>query len=422
MAAKTTVAPSIFTNNNAEGNTSAPLPTFLSNREWVELVRKEIKSIKGLTGVKRLKAIAWNRHCGLVISDAEKNIYQRFMGLDAACQGMKLHLLLTRDSIGLKNDGTSSNVKVDIYSLLQNTNKTRAKEQNISVPMFDRDGYKEVVQPFWYNSVKEPKDRLGSRGFDLFREVYAELFPGAAAFKESMLYAWHNTPRYFWELPDGSQVIIPVEGALEIYNVSINGRTEPAFYTPNQGIDLVKSFSMEYGLVFNKGTRSLCANWTHSLDGWVRREMEMRCRLTKAHALYVLFNSLTAEKTVEDYPLYQRMYNLFKEQGITSARWFYLLEKDPVCIPDDLKEYLVNMVADRLPSKPFDIFCVHDEYNCTINHLNALRVQYNEILSHIYASNLIKYVNRVFKTNIHQGEFSLETFNTIRAHDHLVKL
>lgn len=419
MAAKTTVAPSIFT--NAEDN-SASLPTFLSNREWVELIRKEIKSIKGLTGVKKLKAIAWNRHCGLVISDAEKSIYQRFIGLDAACQGMKLHLLMTRDPIGLKNDGTSLNAKVDIYGLLQNTNQKRAVEQNITIPTFDRDGYKKVVQPFWYNSVKEPKDRLGSRGFDLFKEVYSELFPGAATFKESMLYAWRNTPRYFWELPDGSQVIIPVEGALEVYNVSINGRIEPAFYTPNEGIDLVKSFSMEYGLIFNKGTRSLCANWTHSLDGWIRREMEMRCRLTRAHALYILFNSLSSDKTIEDYPLYQRMYNLFKEQGITSSRWFYLLEKDPICIPDDLKEYLLNMVADRLPSKPFDIVCVHDEYNTTINHLNALRVQYNEILSHIYASNLIKYVNRVFKTNIHQGEFNLDTFNTIRAHDHLVKL
>lgn len=419
MAAKTTVAPSIF---NAEDNTSAPLPTFLSNREWVSLLKEEIKSVKNLTGVKKLKMLAWNRHCGLVISDAERNIYQRFVGLDAACQGMKLHLLLTRDPIGLKNDGTSNNIKVDIYGLLQTTNQKRAKEQDISIPVFDRDGYKEVVQPFWYNSVKEPKDRLGSRGFDLFKEVYAELFPGAAEFKENMLYAWRNTPRYFWELPDGSQVIIPVEGTLEIYNVSINGRIEPAFYTPNQGIDLVKSFSMEYGLVFNKGTRSLCANWTHSLDGWIRREMEMRCRLTKAHALYVLFNSLTAEKSIEDYPLYTRMYALFKEQGITSCRWFYLLEKDPVAVPDDLKEYLLNMIADRLPSKAFDIFCVHDEYNTTINHLNALRVQYNEILSHIYASNLLSYINRVFKTRISQGEFSVETFNTIRAHDHLVKL
>lgn len=421
MACKVTVTNSIFT-TNAEDNTSAPLPTFLSNREWVSLLKKEFKSLNGLTGVKRLKAIAWNRHCGLTISDAEKSIYQRFVGLDAACQGMKLHLLMTRDPIGLTNDGTATNNKVDIYGLLQTTNQIRAKEQNISIPEFDRDGYKKVVQPFWYNSIKEPKDRLGSKGFDLFKEVYEELFPGAAEFKENMLYAWRNTPRYFWELPDGSQVIIPVEGNLEIYNVSINGRIEPAFYTPNEGIDLVKSFSMEYGLIFNKGTRSLCANWTHSLDGWIRREMEMRCRLTRAHALYILFNSLSSDKTIEDYPLYQRMYDLFKEQGITSSRWFYLLEKDPVCIPEDLKEYLLNMVADRLPSKPFDIVCVHDEYNTTINHLNALRVQYNEILSHIYTSNLIKYVNRVFKTNIHQGEFNLETFNTIRAHNHLVKL
>lgn len=421
MAAKTTVAPSIFI-NNAENNTSAPLPTFLSNREWVDLLKGEVKSLKGLTGIKRLKAIAWNRHIGLTVSDTQKNVYQRFVGLDAACQGMKLHLLMTRDPIGLKNDGTSNNVKVDIYGLLQTTNQKRAKEQDISIPVFDRDGYKEVVQPFWYNSVKEPKDRLGSRGFDLFKEVYAELFPGAAAFKENMLYAWRNTPRYFWELPDGSQVIIPVEGALEVYNVSISGRIEPAFYTPNQGIDLVKSFSMEYGLVFNKGTRSLCANWTHSLDGWIRREMEMRCRLTKAHALYVLFNSLTSDKTIEDYPLYQRMYDLYKEQGITSSRWFYLLEKNPVIIPDDLKEYLLNMIADRLPSKAFDIFCVHDEYNTTINHLNSLRVQYNEILSHIYASTLLKYVNRIFKTNIQQGKFDVNTFNAIRAHNHLVKL
>ena len=419
MAAKTTVAPSIF---NAEDNTSAPLPTFLSNREWVSLLKEEIKSVKNLTGVKKLKMLAWNRHCGLVISDAERNIYQRFVGLDAACQGMKLHLLLTRDPIGLKNDGTSNNKKVDIYGLLQTTNQKRAKEQDISIPVFDRDGYKEVVQPFWYNSIKEPKDRLGSKGFNLFQKVYAELFPGAAQFKESMLLAWRKTPRYFWELPDGSQVIIPVEGALEIYNVMINGRLEPAFYTPNEGIDLVKSFSLEYGLIFNKGTRSLCANYTHSLDGWIRREMEMRCRLTKAHALYILFDSLTSDKTIEDYPLYQRMYDLFKEQGITSSRWFYLLEKNPVSIPNDLKEYLLNMVADRLPSKAFDIFCVHDEYNATINHLNALRVQYNEILSHIYASNLLKYVNRVFKTNIQQGKFDVNTFNAIRAHDHLVKL
>jgi hypothetical protein len=85
MAAKVTVVSSIFT-NNAEGNTSAALPTFLSNREWVNLLKEEFKSLSNLTGVKRLKALAWNRHVGLTISDAEKGIYQRFIGLDAACQ------------------------------------------------------------------------------------------------------------------------------------------------------------------------------------------------------------------------------------------------------------------------------------------------------------------------------------------------
>lgn len=415
MAAKVTVASSIFT--------KATMPTFYSNKEWAEMLNKEMIDVTPLTGIKALKATAFNKHVELVINDTNEGVFSRFVGLDAANQGMKLHLIMTRDEVGMSNEGTSTNERVDVYALLQNTVLKEAKEQDVNVPKYDREHYKKVVQPFWYCSEKEPREKLGEDGYRIFRNVYNQLFPGAEVFKTSLLMAWRNTPVYEWELPDGSEVKVPVEGKLEIYQTSINGRVEPIFYTPNKGIDMMKCYLKKtHEFIRNEGTRSLCANYTHSLDGWIRREMEMRCRMTKARALYIIESCEEAEVYLEQYPLYERLYKLFHEMGVTTSRWLYLLENTPAILPRDLKDYLKQVICDRLPSKPFDIMCVHDEYNATINHLNALKVQYNEVMASIYASHLVKYINKTFRTHIPQGKFNPEIYNTIRAHDHLVKL
>ena len=415
MAAKVTVAHSIFT--------KAEMPVFHSNKEWADMFSKEIINTSSLTGVKALKAIAFNKHIELVVNDTNEGVFSRFVGLDAANQGMKLHLIMTRDEVGMANEGTSTNKRVDVYALLQSTVLKEAKEQKVKVPVYDREHYKKVVQPFWYCSEKEPKEKLGSDGYRIFRNVYSILFPGAETFKTALLMAWRNTPVYEWELPDGSQVKVPVEGKLEIYQTTINGRIEPIFYTPNKGIDMMKCYLKKtHEFIRNEGTRSLCANFTHSLDGWIRREMEMRCRMTKARALYIIEACENASIFAEQVPLYERMYQLFHEMGVTSSRWLYLLEDTPAILPNDLKDYLKQVVCDRLPSRAFDIMCVHDEYNATINHLNALKVQYNEVMASIYASHLVKYVNKTFKTHIPQGKFNPEIYRTIRAHDHLVKL
>lgn len=415
MAAKVTVASSIFT--------KATMPTFYSNKEWAEMLNKEMIDVTPLTGIKALKATAFNKHVELVINDTNEGVFSRFVGLDAANQGMKLHLIMTRDEVGMSNEGTSTNERVDVYALLQNTVLKEAKEQDVNVPKYDREHYKKVVQPFWYCSEKEPREKLGEDGYRIFRNVYNQLFPGAEVFKTSLLMAWRNTPVYEWELPDGSEVKVPVEGKLEIYQTTINGRVEPIFYTPNKGIDMMKCYLKKtHEFIRNEGTRSLCANYTHSLDGWIRREMEMRCRMTKARALYIIESCEEAEVYLEQYPLYERLYKLFHEMGVTTSRWLYLLENTPAILPRDLKDYLKQVICDRLPSKPFDIMCVHDEYNATINHLNALKVQYNEVMASIYASHLVKYINKTFRTHIPQGKFNPEIYNTIRAHDHLVKL
>lgn len=415
MAAKVTVASSIFT--------KAEMPVFHSNKEWADMLKKEIIDTSSLTGVKALKATAFNKHIELVINDTNEGIFSRFVGLDAANQGMKLHLIMTRDEVGMRNEGTSTNERIDVYALLQSTVLNEAKNQDVNVPEYDREHYKKVVQPFWYCSEKEPKNKLGEDGYRIFRGVYNTLFPGAEIFKTSLLMAWKNTPVYEWELPDGSEVKIPVEGKLEVYQTSINGRVEPIFYTPNKGVDMMKCYIKKtHTFVRNDNTRSLCANYTHSLDGWIRREMEMRCRMTKARALYIIESCENADIFAEQVPLYDRMYKLFHEMGVTSSRWLYLLEDTPAILPSDLKDYLKQVVCDRLPSRAFDIMCIHDEYNATINHLNALKVQYNEVMASIYASHLVKYINKTFKTNIPQGKFNPEVYRTIRAHDHLVKL
>jgi hypothetical protein len=75
-----------------------------------------------------------------------------------------------------------------------------------------------------------------------------------------------------------------------------------------------------------------------------------------------------------------------------------------------------------LPEKRFDILAVHDEFACTVNHLNDLRVMFNYIVASIYRSNWGEYLKEVFHMDFPIGEFKESVYRKLINSEYLLRL
>lgn len=378
-----------------------------SNKEYV-------KMLELIENPQDLDEEIYNEYVLNFRKDLEEGNSSEFYRIDQHMSGCADQGLAMRCAETLKNLGISTNEHKDGYTAVHSKTAKMAEAIGIYIPNLVRDTIKDIVIPHFYNGEFMAEKILGDKGAEVFFEAYSKTFPLPEFFRKELKRVWKKQPVWYWQLPDGYQVAIPSMSIPEECTVMIDGKLYYYNYATMTGKDAQYTSGKRV-----KGTLALCANVTHSIDGYVKREIIRRASMTKAHAEYVL--SVCKDASTELNDNYKRLIDIARRTGIVSIRFIYLLEENPVRLPDDILEQL-HIVMQRLPSRPFEVLAVHDEFAAKVQYINSLRIQANEVFASLYAGCLPKYINERFGTKLEQGKFDINTWKTIRNNNHLLRV
>lgn len=294
------------------------------------------------------------------------------ISLDATSSGLQLLAALTGD----RKAAQLSNV---IDAGQRNDAYTVVYEYMCSVlgdsVKIERSMTKDAIMTALYGSTAVPKRVFGGgKLLQVFYETMKTLAPGAWELNEIMLSLWNPTVlSNDWVLPDNFHVRIKV---IDTVCETVHFLNEPydTYHKVNQR---------------KKTGRSLGANTIHSLDGMVVREMTRRCSYNPVkvdNVINALNHSWHAMEANENYEMTEILWNHYKKTGYLSARILDHIDHNNAGLVD--KATVRDLIAS-LPSKPFQIMCVHDCFRCLPNYANDMRKQYNNQLKLIAKSDLL---------------------------------
>jgi len=299
------------------------------------------------------------------------------VGLDASASGISLMGAMMGCRTTAKNCGIIDNRPSDIYKVLTDT-VNELIEDSIDVP---REDAKRSLMTFYYGSEAVPKEIFGE-GDDLsaFYEAADIVAPGAGILRDYLLASWQpGALSHSWDMPDGFHVHIPVL-VKEQSKIEID--------------ELEGHPSIQYAYDINEGTESglsLIANATHSVDGFIVREITRRCsydmrKLVSIHS--VLKNrKKTSPVAVTD------IEKLYRKSGMMSLVAIERLTLPLVSLfTESFCAALQELVEDVLEYPPFELIQVHDEFKAHPNHVNRMREVYIGILGEIADADMAKHI------------------------------
>jgi hypothetical protein len=266
----------------------------------------------------------------------------------------------------MRNSGAiSQDTRPDIY--------TTCKDQMHRVD-YVRKVVKAALMTYYYGSEKEPAKAFGEGSYDLelFFKAAEAVAPGAYAIRSILQSAWQSHAlSHDWDLPDHGQVHKRVWVSKQ-YRIQ-----EP----------LLDNRSFTFQCDINEGKErgvSLIADVTHSIDGYLLRELNRRCN----------YNVWQLEK-VKTLILNQIEFNEIAELDIDRTKCRSLVETSLIN-EDNISDYtnnqlnyLLHQVSMSLRHESFQVVNVHDEFKCSPKHMSHLRKHYNEILFELYHSDII---------------------------------
>lgn len=294
------------------------------------------------------------------------------VGLDACCSGMQwLSVLVHDENAARLTNIIDTGVRMDAYTSIY-----EAMREQQSIGHITRADSKAAVMQSLYGGIKTPQALMGDY-YELFIDVMEKQVPRAWALNKLFLQIWDPiATEYSWTMPDGFDVLVPVEVTTE-HRFNFYGKD----YTY-----LKKTIgTREVG-------RSLSANVTHSVDSLAVREMVRRCSYDPVlvnRAMEALAGSTNVRGTKKEYQLAERLAKLYKETGFLSARVISCLNYHTVKMFPE-KELLSLMKS--LPKKRFDLRTVHDEFYSLGSYCNDMREQYKNIIVEVAKSNLLSHV------------------------------
>ena len=299
------------------------------------------------------------------------------ISLDATSSGIQLLSCLTGDRKGAELcNVVDIGTRADAYTIQYN----RMLDKTGGDSRIDRKDTKNAIMTAFYGSEATPKRVFGEGSLlQCFTETMEEGAPYAWELNQKMLAIWNpDADHYSWIMPNNFHVNIKVMSVV----------TETVHF-----LDKPYDVSYTMQMPIERG-RSLCANLTHSVDGMVVSEMELRCNHNPQQIAYLrqtigMYSHGSASvATVED-RLVKELWSHYEESGFLSARILDYITMDNVKHVDG---NVVLELIESLPAKPFEILPIHDCFRCLPNYGNDLRRQYNQILSEIARSNLLSFL------------------------------
>lgn len=308
------------------------------------------------------------------------------ISLDATSSGLQILACLTHDKKAMELcNVVDVGHRVDAYKEVYH----RFCEAADTIEGIDREKIKKAIMTSLYSSQAKPKEIFGDK-VDIFYQVMNLMAPRAWELNIAWIDLWNpKALTYDWIMPDNFHVHTKVmDSKKEIINY--HGWIQEVIHKENIAI---------------KQGRSLSANTTHSIDGYITREMVRRCDYnpqmkdkviqaikSKQKAVKELpegFNIIGYETSDKNIEMVRTLWKLYEESGMLSARILQYLDDSTIWLVDENKiEELVN----SMPKKPFKLITIHDSFRCHCNYGNDVRQQYANLLSEIVSSHLLSYL------------------------------
>lgn len=291
------------------------------------------------------------------------------VGLDSASSGLQLMSVVMRCKKGLELTGLiDPDNRKDAYTLI-----TEAVNKKLDTDLvISRKQAKKSIMTMLYGSTKVPKEVFGD-DVDIFYETVKEECTGAYELLDILLSSWNSEAlAHSWYLPDGHYAYCPVMD-------TVTKRIELKDWNYHPSAVFKENTALDFGL-------SNVANVVHSIDAYVLRTMVRRCNYNKPkvkRALSVLQNS------IDDFKPNDINTRWFKTKMADIAHLDEIIDKANE-LDKELKNELIRVLTTVLTHEPFDIICIHDQFQCHANHCNQMRFHYKEILAELSESTVIE--------------------------------
>lgn len=309
------------------------------------------------------------------------------ISLDATASGAQiLAALVCCEKSAMLCNVLDSGQRMDLYTalfeLMQGSLAEADDDEVIIIPGTEitRKQVKKAVMTSLYGSKKEPKAAFGDGPLlDLFYATMDAQVPGIWRLTEALLSLWD--PKAYsnnWVLPDNFHVRVKVLDKIE-HLVSF----------ADQELTIVEEINRPI-----ERSLSLGANITHSIDGFMVREMARRCNynqddlLRSMEALTGFVRGRSMSRPQDK--LLITLQEHYKASGFLSARILSVIDEHNVGLLEDAQP--VMDLIKSMPEKPFHILAVHDCFRVHPNYGNDVRRQYNQVLYEIARSDLLVYV------------------------------
>lgn len=298
------------------------------------------------------------------------------ISLDACSSGLQLLACLTGDDKAAKLCGViDTGHREDAYSTIYNEMVNSIGES----AKISRDDCKDAIMTSLYGSTAVPKQVFGEgKLLQTFVDTMTNLAPAAWALNQVFLDIWDSTVlSHDWILPDNFHVHVNVMGTI---------KEKVNFF--NKPYEVVTKVNMPK----EKG-RSIGANVTHSIDGFLVRELTRRCdykpdQLNRIQSM--IFNCWEKNELQDtnNNRMLETLWFHYLDSGYLSARILdYITEDNISCIDRSVIQELI----DSFPAKPFKVMAIHDCFRVLPNYGDDLRKQYNLQLMLIAKSDLLSF-------------------------------
>lgn len=297
------------------------------------------------------------------------------ISLDATSSGIQWLSVVTGDAkaasyCNVVNIGKRADAYMLLFHIIQKKLGQSTKIDRLLV--------KQAVMTAFYGSVKTPKDLFGEH-YPTFVETMQEETPACWVLNEYLLNSWDpEATEYSWWMPDGFHAIMPV----------VDKRYERCIW-------MGKEYSYRYSVVTpNANGKALGANFTHSIDAFVLRELITRASIDHLKKAYLdkILREKKLTSPIEDNSrtLVKTLWESYKESGILSSRILLHLNSSNLDILEDLEP--VKELLSTIPDKSFQIIPIHDCFRILPNYGNSIRELYIRLLYEVARSNLGTYL------------------------------
>ena len=328
------------------------------------------------------------------------------ISLDATASGMQILAILAGDrSAAELCNVVPTGKREDAYTTIYDRIVTAVG----GASNIDRKDTKQAVMTSLFGSTAVPKEVFGNGDqYKAFVNTMSEGAPGVWELNKAFVKIWDDTVMcHTWVLPDNFHVKIKV---MDVVKESVQFLDAP--YTISREINAP-----------TKGGKSLGANVTHSLDGMVVREMNRRCNYDP-HWIGLVRDMLASESDhyldasvkAEASEMVKTLWANYQRSGYLSARILNYIDSDTIKLVDVLA---IEELVLSLPSKPFEILCVHDCFRVLPSYGNDLRSQYNRQLYELAKSNILSdLVSQILNRPIKLGKLDSTMYLDILQADY----